>query len=266
MKRLILGTILLINSAMALNLELSGSVTSDNQKMITSRFMGFIKNMKVSEGDMVKKGDPLYEIDSKEIDSAKRQVDLGISQAQLALQMNKNQLNNVLTNLARNKRLHKKGMVSKFDLENLELAARNMRDMVKIAQKQVAQAKAQREEVLNQYRYLKIKAPNDGVIVRKMAKEGEISIPGMPALVLTDLSSLKITTEISESDLKNIKIGKKVTVEIPSAVYKGEGQIAAIIPASNPMTHKFRVKVKFNKGDRTIFPGMYAKIYIGDGK
>ena len=266
MKRLIVGSILLLNSAMALNLELTGSVTSDNQKMITSRYMGFIKDMKVSEGDMVKKGDPLYKIDSKEIDSAKRQVELGISQAQLALQMNKNQLNNVLTNLARNKRLYKKGMVSKFDLENLELAAKNMKDMVSIAQKQVAQAKAQEQEVLNQYKYLDIKAPNDGVIVRKMAKEGEISIPGMPALVLTDLSKLRITTEVSESDLKNIRIGKKVRVEIPSVGYKGEGTIAAIIPASNPMTHKFRVKVKFNKGNMTIFPGMYAKVYIGDGK
>jgi multidrug resistance efflux pump len=98
----------------------------------------------------------------------------------------------------------------------------------------------------------------------KRAKEGEIQIPGMPALILTDLSDLKIMTEISESDLKNIKIGKKVTVEIPSANYKGEGEISSIIPSSNPMTHKFKIKVKFNKGNRTIFPGMYAKVYIKD--
>jgi len=266
MKRILLILSFLVSTLFALDLEVSGYVTSDNQKMITSRYMGFIKNMKVAEGDMVKKGDLLYEIDSKEIDAAKRQVELAISQAQLALQMNKNQLNNVLVNLARNKRLYKKGMVSKFDLENLELAAKNMRDMVKIAQKQVEQAKAREQEVLNQYKYLHIKAPNDGVIVKKMAKEGEISIPGMPALILTDLSSLKITIEISESDLKFVKIGKKVRVEVPSAGYKGEGVISAIIPASNPMTHKFKVKIKFNKGNKTIFPGMYAKVYISEDK
>jgi len=266
MKRILLILSFLVSTLFALDLEVSGYVTSDNQKMITSRYMGFIKNMKVAEGDMVKKGDLLYEIDSKEIDAAKRQVELAISQAQLALQMNKNQLNNVLVNLARNKRLYKKGMVSKFDLENLELAAKNMRDMVKIAQKQVEQAKAREQEVLNQYKYLHIKAPNDGVIVKKMAKEGEISIPGMPALILTDLSSLKITIEVNESDLKNIHIGKKVRIEIPSVGYKGEGVISAIIPASNPMTHKFKVKIKFNKGNKTIFPGMYAKVYISEDK
>ena len=100
----------------AIEINLSGSVVSDNQKMITSRYMGIVKKMKVAEGDIVKKGQLLYEIDSKEIDSKKEQVELGISQAQLALQMNKNQLNNVLLNLARNQRLYKKGMVSKYEL------------------------------------------------------------------------------------------------------------------------------------------------------
>jgi len=262
MKKIIILAFILANILNAAALELSGSVVSDNQKMITSRYMGFIKNMKVSEGDIVKKGDPLYEIDSKEIEAAERQVDLGISQARLALQMNQNQLNNVLINLARHKRLYKKGMVSKFELENLELAAKNLRDMVKIAKEQVAQAEAKKGEVLNQYKYLKIKAPNDGVIVMKRAKEGEIQIPGMPTLVLTDLSDLKVMVEISESDLKYVKIGKKVKVEIPSVGYKGEGVISSIIPSSNPMTHKFKIKIKFDKGDKVIFPGMYAKVYI----
>jgi len=264
MKRVIFALLFIASAAVAGKIELSGSVVSDNQKMITSRFMGFVKDMRVAEGDIVKRGQPLYDIDSKEIDSAKRQVDLAINQARLALQMNENQLNNILVNLARQKRLYRKGMVSKFDLENLELAAKNVRNMVKIAKEQVAQAKAKREEVLNQYKYLHIVAPNDGVIVAKMVKEGEIQIPGMPALVLTDLSDLKVMVQISESDLRFARIGKKVTIEIPSVGYKGEGEISSIIPSSNPMTHKFKIKIKFNKGDKTIFPGMYAKVYINN--
>ena len=255
---LLLGTVFAFSGG----LELSGTVISDNQKMITSRFMGFIKNMNVAEGDMVKKGQVLYEIDSKEIEAAAKQVDLAISQARLALQMNENQLNNVLLNLDRNKRLYNKGMISKYDLENLELAAKNMKDMVKIAEKQVAQAEAQKEAVLNQYKYLKIKAPNDGVIVAKRMSEGDMQIPGMPSLVITDLKHLKVLTEISESNLKYIRLGKKVRVEIPSIGLKTEGEITAIIPASNPMTHKFKIKVTFDKKDAFVFPGMYAKIYI----
>ena len=256
---LLMATMSILN---ALEIELSGSVISDNQKMMTSRYMGFVKNMAVSEGDIVKKGQLLYEIDSKEIEAAERQVDLAISQARLALQMNRNQYNNVLTNLARHKRLYKKKMVSKYELETLELASKNLKDMVKIAEEQVKQAEAKKDEVLNQYNYLKSTAPNDGVIVAKKVNEGEMAIPGMPAIILTDLSRLKIVAEISESQLKDIHLGKEVNVQIPSLNFSTTGKISSIIPNSNPMTHKFKIKIAFDHKDHSIYPGMYAKISI----
>lgn len=251
-----------ITTVNAIEIELSGSVISDNQKMMTSRYMGYVKNMAVSEGDIVKKGQLLYEIDSKEIESAERQVDLAISQARLALQMNKNQYNNVLTNLARHQRLYRKKMVSKYELETLELGAKNLKDMVKIAEEQVNQALAKKDEVLNQYNYLKISAPNDGVIVAKKVNEGEMAIPGMPAVVLTDLSRLKIVAEISESQLKDISLNKEVEVIIPSMALHTTGKISSIIPNPNPMTHKFKIKIEFDHKDRSVYPGMYAKILI----
>ncbi len=257
---LLMGAFLTMLSAVEINL--TGSVISDNQKMMTSRYMGYVKNMAVSEGDIVKKGQLLYEIDSKEIESAERQVDLGISQARLALQMNKNQYNNVLTNLARHERLYRKKMVSKYEFETLQLAAKNLKDMVSIAEKQVEQAEAKKEEVLNQYNYLKILAPNDGVIVAKKVNEGEMAIPGMPAVILTDLSRLKIVAEIAEMQLKDIHLGKDVDVEIPSLGFVTTGKISSIIPNSNPMTHKFKIKIEFDLKDRSVYPGMYAKIFI----
>ncbi len=261
-KLLTIGLLVAMSSLSAIELNLSGAVQSDNQKMITSRYMGIVKKMLVSEGDIVKKGQLLYEIDSKEIDSKKEQVNLAISQAQLALQMNKNQYSNVLLNLGRYKRLFKKGMVSKYELENLELNAKNMRDMVSIASKQVAQAKAMKKEVLNQYNYLKLKAPNDGVIIAKKLNVGEMAIPGMPGVILTDLSKLSIIVEIAESDIKYIKLKDKVQLEVPSVGFKSTGTIASIIPSSNPMTHKFKMKIKFNKKRKSIYPGMYAKVHI----
>ena len=264
MKKIVLFLLAAIwaTSLAAIELQLSGSVVSDNQKMMTSRYMGFVKNMAVSEGDIVKKGQLLYEIDSKEIEAAERQVDLAISQARLALQMNQNQYENVLLNLSRHKLLFDKKMVSKYELEQLQLAAKNMKDMIKIAKEQVNQALAKKEEVLNQYNYLKIIAPNDGVIVAKKLNEGEMAIPGMPALVLTDLSKLKVVAEISETDLKFIALKKKVDIEIPSLGLKTTGHISSIIPSSNPMTHKFKIKIEFDHKDKSVYPGMYAKILI----
>jgi len=128
------------------------------------------------------------------------------------------------------------------------------------------QAKAKLKEVLHQYEYLKLRAPNDGVIIQKNIKVGQIAIPGMPALILTSLDDLKVLVEISESNLKEIRRGKSVIVKIPSLDFETEGVISAIIPASNPMTHKFKVKVSFSKNRKPIIPGMYSEVIIrGEG-
>ena len=229
-------------------LILSGTVISDNEKMITSRFMGFVTEVKVSEGEQVKKGQALYSIDSREIDSAARQ-------AELSLQMYQNQYTNVKLNLARHKRLLEKDMVSKYEVENIELAAKTLEDMMAIAA-------ARLSEVKNQYKYLRITAPNDGVIVAKNIKVGEMAMPGMPAIILSDLNQLKVTVAVAESELKRISYNKKVKVQIPSLEIELEGKINAIIPSSNAMTHSFKVKVSIDMKGHQLYPGMYATVRI----
>ena len=251
MKKFIKLTIVLMTLCMSLlearSIELSGTVISDNEKYITSRFMGFINHVNVSEGDIVKKGTLLYSIDSTEIDSKKRQV-------LLSIQMYENQYKTMKRNYDRYSRLYNKGLVSKFEVEQLELGSKNLRDIVEIS-------KLQLKEVTNQYNYLSIKAPNDGVIVKKNIKTGEMAIPGMPALILSDLSALQIKTEVSENDLKNIYLGQKTKIVIPSMDIITNGKITSIIPSSNPMTHTFSIKISF-KQLKNIYPGMYTKVFI----
>lgn len=245
----------------AAGLSLSGSVFSDNQKMITSRNMGFVTQVNVSEGSRVRTGDLLYTIDAQEIDSSKIQVESAIAQAQLSLQMYQNQYQNVDINLERNKRLLEQDMVSRYEVENLELARKNLLNSISIAQRQVQQAQARLKEVNNQYRYLRIVAPNNGVIISKSIKVGEMAMPGMPTMVLADLSDLKINIDVAESNLKLTPIGKKVKVSIPSVGFTGIGTIRSVIPSSNPMTHTFKVKISF-KAQQTVYPGMYALVEI----
>ena len=245
----------------AAGLTLSGVIISDNQKMITSRNMGFVTSVNVSEGSRVRKGDLLYSIDSREIDSAKTQVDMGIAQAELSQQMYQNQYENLKVNLERHRRLYQQDMVSRYEVENLELAEKNLKNTIKISERQVSQAKARQKEVTNQYQYLQITAPNDGVVISKNIKVGEMAMPGMPAIVLSDLTTLKIEVEVAESSLKLAPIGKKVKVSIPSTGFVGIGTVSSVVPSSNPMTHTFKIKVSFS-AKQTVYPGMYATVEL----
>lgn len=262
MKKYIILIFILVTTMFAEKLDLAGTVISDNRKILTSRYMGFIKDVRVSEGDRVKKGKLLYTIDSKDIDSAKTQAQLAISQAKLSYQMNENQYQNIKLNLERHKRLLKQDMVSRYDVENLELAATNLEAMMRIASTQISQAKAKLKEVENSYKYLKLQAPNDGVILSVNIKVGEMAIPGTPVVVISDLSDLKIIAEVSESNLKSVKVGTKVKVSIPSSNLLTKGEIVAIIPSSNPTAHTFRIKIGFDTKKMIIYPGMYALVSI----
>lgn len=248
--------------ALAGTLNLSGSIISDNQKTISSRYMGYVRDIPVAEGDVISQGDLLFAIDSKEIDSQKSQAELAISQAKLALSMLENQHANTKRNVERYRRLLKQDMVSRFEVENLELHAKNLRAQMEITKQQVAQAEAQLKTVLNQYSYLNVTAPNDGVIVSRRIKAGEMAIPGVPLVTLSDLKSLKIEAEINESNLKDATFGKEVKIEIPSLGLQTTGVISAIIPSSNPTTHTFRIKISFDSEDKNIYPGMFAAITL----
>ena len=233
---------------LANDIELSGTVISDNEKIITSRNMGLIKEVYVNEGSFVKKGQLLYEIDSSNIDSLKKEASLNIK-------IQKNNLENIKINYNRYKRLYKQDLVPKYDVEQLLLKLNNTKNMLLIA-------KAKLKEVNYQYNYLKIKAPNDGLIIKKSIKAGEMAMPSSPALILTDLSSLKIKTDISESNLNKIKLNQEVDVNIPSISLNTKGKISAIIPNINTVSHSFILKISFDKKEARVYPGMYSKLSI----
>lgn len=248
MIKIFLTTTFFCLNLLANQIELSGTVISDNEKIITSRNMGYIKEVYVSEGSNVKKGDILYEIDSSNIDSNKKEILLN-------LEILQNQTKNIELNLGRYKRLQAQDLVSKYEVEQLELNLLNSKSMVNIAN-------AKLKEINAQYDYLKIKAPNNGLIIKKSIKVGEMAMPSIPALILTDLSNLLIKTDISESNLNDIKIGQKVNIEITSQNFKTEGKIEAIIPNTNDLTHSFVLKISFDKKDFNIYPGMYSKVFL----
>jgi RND family efflux transporter MFP subunit len=229
-------------------IELSGTIISDNEKIITSRNMGFIKDVYVQEGSFVKKGDLLYEIDSSSIDSKKEE-------ALLNLKIQQNKLDNIKVNYNRYKRLYAQDLVPKYEVEQLELNLLNVKNMILIARVKL-------KEVKYQYNYLKIKAPNNGLIIKKSIKAGEMAMPSVPALILSDLSSLKIKTDISESSLSSVQINMPVSIEIPSINFKTIGKVDSIIPSINPMTHSFTLKVSFDTKDTKLYPGMYSKLFI----
>jgi len=262
MKKIIIVALLLSVYGQAGDITLTGTVVSDGQKMIGSRFMGYVKKVYVRIGDQVKREDDLYEMESAEFDMMKSQADLMLEQSKIIVEYWREKLRTVNIRRARNKNKNI-NEIDIADMADLDAQAANIETMLESMQIMVKEANIKAKQMASTYNYIKMKAPSDGVVVQKNIKVGDMIMPGMLTIMLVDMENLEIEVSISESIISKVKVGQKVPVEIPSISYKTTGVIHAIVPDANPMTHKIKMRIRFDRSEvENIFPGMYAKVTI----
>ena len=244
-------------SLFARELSLTGTVISDNQKMIGARYMGYVKKINFDIGDYVKREDVLFELESAEFDILKNQAELALEQAEIMVDMYRTRLDNI-------RREKKRAKLNNdiASLKDLEIAAENVEAGLAATKALVKSAAIKIKQIATISDYLEIKAPNDGIIVQKRIRVGDLIVPGMLTMVLVDLKHLEIDAQIAESDLLKVKKGSKVKIYIPSLKYHTVGKVKTIVPSANPMSHTFKLIVNFKKDNDMIYPGMYAKLKI----
>ena len=262
--KLILLTLMTISSLFGGKLILTGTVISNNQKMIPARYMGYVKKVNFEVGDRVEREDILFELESAEFDILESQADLALAHARLMLEVFQSRSYRIKKdkeNLERDKKSFSK---QSFDLKQLDIQelSDNADRALEAMQVTVEQASEKVKQFATIGGYLKILAPNDGILVDKRVRVGDMMSPGMLAMIIVDMEHLEIEAEVSESDLKYVRKDKVVDVEIPSLDYKASGYIKAIVPSANPMAHTFKIRIHFEKTSDMVFPGMYAKVYV----
>lgn len=263
MKFLVLFLVTL-NSLFSAELILTGTVISDNQKMIPARYMGFVKKINFEIGDMVQREDVLFEMESAEFDILESQADLALAQAKLMVDVYDTKLNGLKKerrDLVRDRKLYDKEKYG-FEMSDLKQSTENISASLESAQVLVKEASEKTKQFATVAGYLKIKAPNDGILVEKRIRVGDMVAPGMLTMIIVDMQHLEIEAEVAESDLKYVRRNKVVDITIPSLNYKASGYIKAIVPSANPMAHTFKIRIYFEKKNDMIFPGMYAKVFI----
>jgi len=263
MKLLLLLTIT-FSALFSGELILTGTVISNNQKMVPARYMGYVKKVNFEVGDKVYREDILYEMESAEFDILEAQADLALAQARLMLDAFTTEARRIKKDrddLKRNrKRLNEQNFRAR--LSDLDELSDNADKVVESMQVMVDQTSEKAKQFATIAGYLKVRAPNDGIIVDKRIRVGDMIGPGMLTMILVDLDHLEIQAEVAESDLKYIRRDKVVDIDIPSLNYKVKGYIKAIVPSANPMAHTFKIRIHFDKTNDMVFPGMYAKVKI----
>ena len=222
----------------------SGKIQPKRLVNITAETAGRVVNLAVNEGDRIKVGQFLLQIDPK---SLRTRVDSGEASLQVAQasleQMHQSvetarvQLEQARQTLARQQGLWKQQLTTR---ETLERAENDVRSAESSLQERDKSAKAQDSRImqeratLDNARYdlskVRIESPIEGIVTRRNIQEGETAMigtmnnAGTVLLTLADMSIIQAEVEVDETNIPNVQLGQlaKITIDaIPDRSFKG---------------------------------------------
>jgi len=220
-----------------LRVEVTGQITAVAQATLSSQIQSTVEELLVREGIVVKKGQTLVVLDSRDL-----REELARAQAESE---------NARAHLARMKQLYGEDAVSKQEQEN--------------ADRTFKVAEASRRAALTKVSYTVVTAPFDGVITEKKIEVGEMASPGQPLLKMEDPQRLRLEATVAEGDLQALSRGATIPVMIDALGPKTlSGIVAQILPTGDPATHTFLVKVELppTPGLKT---GMFGRMLVDKG-
>jgi RND family efflux transporter MFP subunit len=227
-------------------LEVVGTVHARTSAVVSTRIPGSISVLRVREGDRVKKGQLLMQLDAQEnqataavataaIDEARRGLDEALSRKKLAD-----------TTFERYSNLFKEQAVSRqeFDVKQTEkeVAAQG----VARAESRLRQAQEGAKASTVMSDYTRISAPISGVVAAKQADLGATVFPGQPLLTIEDDGSYQLELALPENIAAKVKPGTPLQLTIDALGNSSAARIAEIVPAADPASRTFIAKVNLN--------------------
>lgn len=230
--------------------ETSGTVRAKTISVIASRVMGTVTSVKVKEGDRVHAGQVLMTIDDRDVAQRVKAAEKTVE----AAKQNKSLMD---ITYQRYKNLHDEKAISQQEIDQIETQK-------KVSDMEYERAKAMLAEAQIYHGFTRISAPTSGVVTGKKIELGSMAVPGIPILTIEDNSYFRIEANVDERLSGKLKIGMPVDVIIDSIGQEAKGRITEIIPAVDPMSRTFLIKIDLKMP--SLKTGLYGKVLIPEGK
>ena len=214
--------------------ELQANLKSRKNVVILSEFQGALKNLFVREGQLVKKGELLAEINDSGL---KEQLDQMLIQA-----------NYTKDNFDRVKRLWEKNIGSEMQFLKAKSDFETNNKMV--------------EQIRDQLSKTKIYAPFDGEIDEIISNLGSNLVPGSSILRVVNLDIIYAEAQVPEKYVSSIELGPEALVSIPLLNKEVTSKIVQSGNFINPNNRTFRVEAPVENKDKRIKQNLNARIKI----
>ena len=253
-----------------------GKIEPRTQVKISADIMGKIVRLAVKEGDHVKAGQLLLQLDDAQVRASHSQSRAALATARARKSEADKALVVANSSHERQKALYEQKLLSNAEWDQATSSFESARVSAAAASEEVARAEAALAGVSDNLSKTRFVAPIDGVVSALNVEAGEVVVmgtmnnPGTQILVVSDLSRMLVRADVDETDVVNMQLGQKakITVDaLPDTTF--EGTVAEIgntakrdqLAAADGQTN-FEVKVVFDQNVPAVRPGMTADVEI----
>ena len=264
----------------------SGEVRPRRYVNVGPNVSGRIVELRVREGDPVKKGQILARIESERYEAGERQSRAAVAAAQAELQRAQADRDASRLVFERNTRMRDEKLISLQAYDQAEAEFKMKTAAVDAANRRVAQLQAQLDATRDELHKTTVYSPMDGVVTSLPKEEGEMVIGAMsfnPTVMMTvaDLSVMECEVMVDETDISNLEVGQKAVISVDalegveihgevteigaSAIVRGSdtSQAQAQLGANTGNQPKdFKVKIVLNDPPPNLRPGLNASADI----
>ena len=233
----------------------SGQIRPRTKVDVSADVTGKIVRLSVKEGDMVKKGQFLLQIDPEQVTAALQRAEAGLASTRAQAAQSRANLIQAQKNFERSQAIKTKSpeLVSDDQLEQLRTQAEVTKAQFEAAGFGVVQAVASVRDARQALSRTTIVAPMSGRVTRLNVEEGETAIMGTlnradaTLLTISDMSVLETTVKVDETDVARISVGDSALIQIdafPDTTFVGR-----VVEISNSSVSK---TAGANSGDQAI--------------
>lgn len=249
-------------------LNASGYVVAQRKAAVAAKVTGRLVWIGVEEGSRVRKGDVIARLENDDADALRKQAAAALETARANREQSRAELTEATRTFERYRTLFTAGIVSQSDYDAAESRLDRAKGGAAAADSTIRGAAAALAAAEVSYEQTLIRAPFDGVILTKNADVGDIVTPiGAAAdaksavVTMADLSSLLVETDVSESNLSQIRVGGACEVQLDALPRERfPATVHMIVPTADRTKGTVLVKVRLDRLDTRILPEMSAKV------
>lgn len=195
----------------------SGALLANSVTSLGAEVSGRIETLSVRLGDVVKKGDPIAEIDSVNQQNAVKSAEASLANMRAQLSAKQADLKTAQAALERADKLKQQNLLSDADLLTAQAALASAEAAIAGLEAQISQSELAVESAALDLERTKITAPVDGTIVAVLVTEGQSvnAAQSAPTIVkIADLDTMLIKAQISEADITRVTPGQNATFTV----------------------------------------------------